>query len=100
MLTHDAFVQLRKGEFQHFYILRSSNGQAEPDHVYHSRIRELATQVQSIDNNALFIPCWDTDRYHFRLSSEVMEPQQRADFLQIFLGSSLQIAVSESLVQH
>lgn len=100
MLTHDALVQLRKGQLQDFYIRRPGNGCLEPDDIYHDRIRDLARKVQQLDSGALFIPCWESNRFHFCLSNgQEMEPQRRLEFFQVFGTLFLKITVSESLVQ-
>lgn len=100
MLTRDALVQLRKGQLQHFYIRRPGNGCLEPDDAYHDHIRDLARKVRQLDGGAVFIPCWETDRYHFCLSNgQEIEPQRRLEFFMIFDTPFLTIAVSESLVQ-
>lgn len=97
MLTKDASVQLREGRLRHFYVLRPNDESWEPDDVYHGRIRELAKQVQAVEKATLFIPCWESDWYHFALpNGELMTRENRAALWNTFQTPFLRIGVSPS----
>lgn len=97
MLTRDALVQLREGRLQNFYVLCPNDGNREGDEAYHGRIRELAKRVQAVERAAVFIPCWESDWYHFVLpNGEPMARENRAALFQAFQTPCLRIGVSPS----